>query len=124
MVDLSTGEPILSDDQIVLRKEDIGIVAHGTPLGRINSGPCCRAILGGVFLLEKAENFELTTLEPADILQQLWGAQPNYTFLLPKSFRIWAVQILYDACRQARVYRMRFPKDYVDWDAIDRAMER
>lgn len=123
VVGLSNVFPILSDDQVVLRKEDKDIIAHGSPLGQITDGPN-QARLGGLFLLEKAENFKLEPVEPADMLQQLWSAQPNYIFLLPKNLRIRAFQILCDACHQVPVYQMFFPKDYVDWDAIDKAMEQ
>jgi hypothetical protein len=122
-VEQSTDGLILSDDQVVLRKENNVVNAHGTPFGRITGGPCS-ARLGGIFLLEKAEHFELSSLQSVDMLEYIWATLPSYTFFLPNSLRIQAFQILYDACHQVPVYRMRFPKDYVDWDAIDAAMVR
>jgi len=123
VVEHSTDGLILSDDQVVLRKESNVVKAHGTPFGRITGGPCS-ARLGGIFLLEKAEHFELSSLQSVDMLEYIWATLPSYTFFLPNSLRIQAFQILYDACHQVPVYRMRFPKDYVDWDAIDAAMAR
>jgi hypothetical protein len=122
VVNLSKGDPVLSDDQVVLRKEDKEIIAHSSPMGTITSGPC-QARLGGLFLIEKADHFELSPLNPKIILPQLWTAQSNYSNMTPKDLRAEAFKTLYDACIQAGIYRMRFSKDYVDWDAIDRAME-
>ena len=123
VVKRSTGDLILNDDQIVLRQEEGVVVAHGTPLGGITSGPC-RARLGGLFLLEQAEQFELSPLAPADVLSHIWGESPNYVFFLPKELRVRAFLILSEACYQAPAYRLRFPRDHVDWDAIDAAMAR
>jgi len=117
------GEPILSDDQIILRKHRNSVIAHGTPLGVISSGPI-KAKIGGFFILQKAPHFELTLLKPADLLQYIWDEHQNYTFYLPKFLKKQAFGILCEASCKVPVYRMCFPKDYVDWDAIDRAMEK
>jgi len=114
---------ILSDDQIILRKEGDISVAHGTPLSTITSGPC-QVQVGALFMLDRATHFELTSLEPVDVVQCLWTEHRNYTHFLPKPLKIRAFEILSEVCHQAPVYRMRFPKDYVDWDAIDAAMAR
>jgi hypothetical protein len=117
------GDYVLSDDQVILRKEGDTIWAHGTPFGKLGNGPL-RVKLGGLFLLEKAERFELTAIKPVDVLQYLWSAQLIYTFFLPADLRAKAYQMLYMACHQAPCYLMRFHKDYVDWDAIDLAMAK
>ncbi len=49
---LSTGEPILNDDHVVLRQEGGVIMAHGTPFGPLTSGPQ-QARLGGIFYWRK-----------------------------------------------------------------------
>ena len=113
--------PILSDDHIILKNEGGGIVAHGTPLGTMTSG-FCRASIGALFLLKKAGRFRLESIAPAELVQWLWTEHRNYTFFLPKRLKKRAFEILSHACRQAPAYRMHFPKDYVDWDAIDAAM--
>ena len=66
---------------------------------------------------------EIEPIEPADLVQCLWAEHRNYTFFLPKHLKKKAFQILIDVCYRVPVYMMRFPKDYVDWDAIDAAME-
>jgi len=116
-----TGEPVLSDDNVVLRKEDGVFNVHGTPLGVITSGPLT-ARLGGFFLLEKASSFGLSPLKPRDAIQFLWNEHAHLWHILPKNLRLQAFEILYDACRQAPTYRLRLPKDHVDWDAIDATM--
>jgi hypothetical protein len=120
-VGLSTAGTILCDDQIVIRKESNSLMAYGTPWGlTTNSSQTAR--VGGIFLLEKAEQFELIPLEPERALEYSWNEHLAYRVPLPKRLRSQAFDILYDICYQAPCYRMRFPKDYVDWDAIDAAM--
>ncbi len=123
MVKQSSGVPILNDDHIILRQEGSVVMAHGTPLGPITSGPQ-QARLGGFFLLEKASHFALIPIKPRDVLQFLWNERMHTWYVLPKSIRLRAFEILYAACHQAAVYKIRFPKDYVDWDAIDAVMVR
>jgi hypothetical protein len=43
-------------------------------------------------------------------------------FFLPKHLKRRAFEVLCDVCYQAPAYWMSFPKDYVDWEAIDAAM--
>jgi hypothetical protein len=117
----STGEHLLNDDHIVLQSDGEGTLAHGTPLGSMTSGPC-KARVGALFILDQGSPFELAPLEPADVVQCLWNAHRNYTFFLPRHLKVRAFEILSQACHQAPVYRMRFPKDHVDWRAIDAAM--
>jgi hypothetical protein len=123
VIGLSNDGFVLSDDQVILRKKADKVIAYGTPFGRVTDGPNC-ADLGGLFLLEKAERFELISIKPADMLEYMWSAQLQYTYLLPMEIRTQAYQVLYDTCHQVPCYLMRFPKDQVDWDAIDKAMRR
>ena len=117
------GGVILCDDQNILRKHGEIFMVHSTPWGAIHSGPQ-HACLGGFFLLEKAPAYGLTPVKYTDIFQFLWDEHMHFWLKLPSSLRIKAFELLYDACRQTPCYRMRFPKDYVDWDAIDAAMAR
>ncbi len=121
VVKRSNGAPVLNDDHIILRQEDNVIIAHGTPLGRITSGPQ-QARVGSFFLLEKAAIFEIVPIKSLDVLHFLWNEHLHHWHFLPKGLRLRAFQILDDAFRQAPTYRMRFPQDHVDWDAIDAAM--
>jgi hypothetical protein len=117
----STDGTILCDDQIILRKEDDTVMAHATPWGHITGGPQ-RAKVGGLFLLEKAAQFELIPLKAVDAVEYFWKEHLKYRAFLPKNLRLNAFEVIMAACHQAPVYRMRFPEDYVDWDAIDAAM--
>jgi hypothetical protein len=117
------GATVLNDDHVVLQESSRAIIAHGTPFGQITGGPV-QARVGGLFLLEKSIVFELIPAKRDEVLQFLWNEHMLKWHMLPKDLRTRAFNILYDACHQAPVYRMRFPKDYVDWDAIDAAMER
>jgi hypothetical protein len=121
VVELSTDGTILCDDQIVLRREDDTLMAHGTPWGHINGGPQA-AKVGAFFLLEKAVQFELIPLKAIDAVEYFWEEHLFYRAFLPKKLRLKAFEVITAACHQAPVYRMRFPEDYVDWDAIDAAM--
>jgi hypothetical protein len=57
-----------------------------------------------------------------DALEYLWREHQSYYFFLPGPLRRQAFGFLYDVCHQIPVYRMRFQKDYIDWDAVDAAM--
>ena len=123
VVELSTSVPILHDDQIVFRKEGNVVKAYATPLGMYTNGPCSASV-GGLFWLEKAPRFELTLLNASDLIQPLWGGHKRYTGSLPKDLKRRAFEVICDACFQAPTYRLQFPRDYVDWGAIDAAMTR
>lgn len=121
-IGLSKKGTTLCDDQVIIRKESGAFIAHSTPWGMVNSGPM-HANLGGLFLLEKAENFELVQAKPIDALEYLWNEHRGLRLLLPKRLRLRTYELFYDACHQVPVYRMRFTKDYVDWDAVEAVME-
>jgi hypothetical protein len=119
----NAAEPyVLSDDQNILKKEDGAFFVHSTPWSTFPNGPR-KARLGGLFMLEKASKFGLTRINPVDMLTYLWAEHIGYTLFMPKKLRVTAFDLLHEACRSVPAYRMRFPKDYIDWDAVDRAME-
>jgi hypothetical protein len=113
---------ILSDDQVILRKQGSEFIAHATPLGLMTSGPGS-ARLGGIFILRKADHFALEPLSPLELVCAFWRDPGNLSRLIPKSLKLRAFDLFYDICHQVPVYRMSFPKHYVDWDAIDSAMK-
>jgi hypothetical protein len=121
VLNLAPDGHLLNDDQVVVRQEGDGFIAHGTPFGSMTDGPV-QARLGGLFVLEKAPRFELVLLQPANLVKDYWEEHLNYTFFLPRGLKLRAFDLAYEMCRQVPVYRMRFPKDYVDWDAIDAAL--
>jgi hypothetical protein len=120
-VKLAAGMSVLSDDQIILRKQDDLIIAHGTPFGPLTSGPQ-HSKLGAIFLLEKASQFALTPVSVSDIVQFIWNDNNHLWFVMPKNLRKQAFELIVDACQQAKVYRMQFPKGFVDWNLIDEAI--
>jgi len=117
----SDGEQLLNDDQIIVRREGEGFVAYATPLGRLTSGPG-QAPLGGLFVLEKAGAFELEPVAPAGLVKRLWEEHNIYTSLLPKALKLRAFDLFYDLCHRVPAYKMRFPRDRVDWGAVEAAM--
>lgn len=122
VVDHSYKSPVLSDDMVMLRKQNGSVFAHGTPWGKISHGPLEKQV-AGFFLLEQSERFELTPLKPMDAVEFFWREHLNYRVFLPMNLRVKAFEVIYSACHQAPVYRMRFPKDFVDWQAIDSVLE-
>jgi hypothetical protein len=114
-------ELVLNDDQIILRQENDGIVAHATPFGSMTAGPC-QAPAGALFILYKAPQFELRPISSVDIVQPIWRENWGYTDPLSKDLKVKAFDVLCDFCLKTPVYQMNFPKDSVDWDAIDAAM--
>ena len=109
---------LLNDDQIVVRQEGDKFIAYSTPFGRMTSGPC-QAPLGGLFFLERARTFELEPYRPAELVHYLWEEHLLYHSMLPRDLKQHVFDLFYEMCHQVPIYRMRFPKDYVDWDAID-----
>lgn len=112
---------ILCDDQVIVRKVDGELTAHGTPWGTITAGPQYGR-LGGLFLLEKAERFELMPATSVEALEYLWSDHLDYHSFLPGRMRTKLFEILCEACHRTPAYRMRFAPDHVDWDAVDAAM--
>jgi len=109
---------ILSDDQNILRQEMDQIIVYSTPWGRIINGSF-QAPLGGIFMIEKAEKFEITEINPREVIQFIWGNNiPFWTHLL-KERKIKALDIIINICHHSPVYRLRFPPGYINWDAID-----
>ena len=117
-IKLAIGMPILNDDQIILRKQNGMVIAHGTPFGTISSGPI-QARLGAIFLLQKSSQFALSPLSTADAIEFIWNEHEHLWILMPRTLRIKAFELIADACQQAKIYRMQFPKGYIDWNAID-----
>ena len=114
---------VLSDDQNIIKKENGVFFVHSTPWSTFPNGPR-KARLGGLFLLKKANEFSLSRINPVDMLAYLWAEHVGYTLFMPKKLRVAAFDLLQEACRSVPTYRMRFSKDYIDWDAVDRAMEK
>jgi len=61
-------------------------------------------------------------IQAFDFLYDVFRSAPGYHPYLPRALRVQAFYFLYDVCRRAPACRMRFPKETIDWDAIDAAM--
>jgi len=114
---LCAGGTVLADDQIVFRRNDDRWFAHGTPWTTFppEPGP---SIPGAFFLLEKADSFSLTRLDSRELLSFLWNEQYTQRFHIPKAHQTRLFDLYRDLISIAPVYRMRFPEDQVDTEAI------
>jgi hypothetical protein len=120
-VGLGKKENILCDDFNVLSRRKGICKVHSTPWGRLCNGPVS-APLGGFFFLEKAKVFSLRSINAQEAVINIWNE--NFRFLknLPKEMKVQAFNTLFDICREVPAYIMGFPKDHIDWQAIDKAM--
>jgi len=123
VVRTALGSKVLSDDQVILRREKGEIRAHGTPLGRFSSGPV-EAPVGGIFLLEKSRAFSLTSIRLTDVIEFLWNEHRFVWPVLPKSIRAAAFDMVYESCRGIPLHRMQFRPDSLDWAAVDSVLAR
>ena len=116
----SRGTP-LSDDQNILHVEERRVSVYSTPVtGKPytpQGGP-----LGGLFWLEKGLRFKLAAAQPREILAHLWQDHAYFTIRLPKGYRQAFFDLLQGVCHAVPCYRLTFPKDHLDWDAVERAM--
>jgi hypothetical protein len=120
-VKLARGCPILHDDQVIIRRVGGVIHAHATPFGHLTDGPNSAA-LGGVFFLEQAPDFSIEPIRAREMLRCLWHGHPSFLAGLPKEERVRAFDLLHAVSYQTPAFHMRFPIDYIDWDAVDRAL--
>ena len=118
---LSSEGKILSDDRNVLKRNGDGFSVHPTPWGKICNLEVS-APLGGLFLLEKADTFSLEPLDPRVLVYFLWEDNRPFWDHLPVARRTKVLDLLIAASRSVPVYRMRFPKEYIDWTALDKAV--
>jgi hypothetical protein len=112
---------ILNDDQVVVEQNHKVFIAHSTPWGLITDGPNS-AKVGTIFLLQKADHFDICQISQRKVLESIWNDHQNYLNYLPKSKRTYAFDMIYQLSRAAPIYQINFSKDYVDWDAIEKAM--
>lgn len=116
----SRGIP-LSDDQNILHVENDSVTVYPTPWTTLpytgKSGP-----LGGMFLLKQGPAFKLEPIKPREVLAYLWHEHAHCSQMLPKPYRMKFFEILHAACTSVPCYRLTFSKDFLDWEAVDRAM--
>jgi hypothetical protein len=115
-------QTVLSDDHVLLHRDRGIITASGTPWGLITNN-IENVPLGGLFLIEHGERFELIPAAPQEMLEYLWVEHRGAFFGLIKRYKTWIFSFLSEICFSLPVYRIRFAQDYIDWDKIDAAME-
>ena len=123
VADLMPRGIILSDDQVVLRLQPEGLWAHSTPWGMVGMHPA-NAPLGAYFLLEHGDRFELTPVPAKAVLEYLWQEGLIHYHMLPRKLKVQAFDLLWHMSRQVPAYRVRFTKDFIDWDAIDQVLSK
>lgn len=119
VTELAKDSFILSDDQVLLRKIGGKFFAFSTPFGRKTSGlkktnPCA------FFFLKKSKEFSLSRLKPMDALIRAWH---DHRFLWQNTsplVRNKIFSLMYELFKSLPSYEMRFTKDFVDWDKIDK----
>ena len=111
----------LSDDHILLKRKSNDFIASGTPWGLISTNNLS-APVGGIFMLEKSGAFELIPSTKTSTIKFLWNEHLSYYCLLPKEIKTAIFNLFCDLCSSVPSFIMRFPKDFVDWPAIHKAL--
>ncbi len=120
-VRLSPSGAILSDDQVLVRRDKKGFRVSGTPWGLYVDAKV-QAPLGGLFLLEKASRFALAPLATHDLVPHIWEEIKNSLSILPKPLKNKAFGIICDIAAALPVYTLSFARGHIDWEAIDRVL--
>lgn len=120
-VRLAPGGTILGDDQVIVRRSRGRFRVHGTPWG-LHVDAKLQAPLAGLFLLQKAERFALEPLTARELVPRIWQEIKNPLAILPKPLKEKAFAILCDIAQSVPAWKMAFPKDHIDWNAVDRAL--
>lgn len=115
---LCHGGRVLSDDQNVFRKQiDGSWMVYGTPWTTFPPDPGS-SVPASFFLLEKSEEFSLQKLGPLELLSFLWDEHSSSRYMVPKVYQTKIFDLFKDLATSAPVYLMKFPKDYIDQEAI------
>lgn len=118
---LAPAKTVLSDDQNIVRVEGDELMVYPTPWGRRTSADH-QGKLGGFFLLEKANDFALEPLAPAEFIRAIWFGHWLETSYIPNDLKYQAFDLIYHICHQVPIYKLSFSKENIDWDAIYAAM--
>jgi len=120
-VRLAPGGTILGDDQVIVRRSREKFRVHGTPWG-LHVDAKLHAPLAGLFLLNKAGRFALEPLTARELVPQIWNEIRNPLAILPGPLKKKAFAVLCDIARAVPAWKMDFPKEHIDWNAVDRAL--
>ena len=114
---------VLSDDQILFKRNDNEEwLAYGTPWTTFEPNPGS-ATPKAFFLLEKSDKFSLTKLTSKELLAHLWNEHLNTRILIPKMYHTKILDLYISLASSAPVYLMKFPKDYIDQEAILKCLD-
>ncbi len=114
-------EILLSDDRNIIRKTEDTFLVFGTPWGSVLNANNS-ANLGALFWLEKSKEFSLTPLKPSEMFQYIWNEHFSLWKYLPKSEKTKIFHTLNDICHNKKSFKLSFPSNYVDWDAIEKVL--
>jgi hypothetical protein len=117
---LSLSGTILGDDQVIVRRSGGGFRVYGTPWG-LDVDATSQAPLAGLFLLEKADRFALSPCPARELVPFMWREVMDPISILPKPSKKKAFAVLCAIAAAAPAWRLSFPRDYIDWEAIDQA---
>jgi len=116
---LMRNHTILSDDHVILKVKRGSAEVFGSPWGRYTNAKR-HGILSGIFLLEKANTFSVENITKTEMIEYLWKEHHLYYWKCPLRLRIAAFHLINDFVRSAPVYRLKFSKDYIDWEYMSR----
>ncbi len=109
---------VVADDQTLFKKDDKDRwLAYGTPWTTFTPHPA-PTLPRAFFLLEKADSFSLKPLASRELLASLWNEHSTLSFILPGCKREAMFDIYRNLATSVPAYLMKFPKDYIDQEAI------
>lgn len=114
---------IMSDDQVLVQRGRNGFLVSGTPWG-LHADAKTQAPLGGLFILSKADGFALEPLPVRELASQIWLEVKDPLSILPKPLKKKAFAIICAIAAAVPAWRMSFTKAHIDWQAIDKAMDK
>ncbi len=120
---LCEGGKVLADDRVLFRKTDGQWLAYGTPWTTFPPDPG-HSVPAAFFLLEKAYEFSLKKLGSRELFSFLWDEHHSARFHIPRIYHTRILDLYRNLSTSAPVYLMRFPKDYIDQDAILKCMKQ
>jgi hypothetical protein len=118
---LHQGGTLLSDDQVVVERRAGQFLAHATPFARLPI-TADQAPVKALILLEKAPTFSLRRCPATDVALHLHNDHTTYTRWLPTPLKRQVSDFFCDLAFTVPTYRMGFPKDFVNWAAVDAAL--
>ncbi len=114
---LMEGCRVLSDDMVLLSRESNGFRAWGTPWTTFEP-TTASSPLAGLFLLEKADRFQLEKLSFREVFSQIWEEHAFIHRVMPPKHRKAFFDLCCDISSSAPAWRLHFPPDHIDTDAV------